>query len=158
MEELLSYRQELFSVLKADIPLLARIEVEISYEGWFRRLGDDQPTAHYVLARLWAEDAHGFTPQIRRILDVEMPLLPVFDVDAWMAEHYVPEEPARIIIENFVSLHTWEVGLLCGLPPTSWSRAGRHPRWGVHALQWWVEQQRETSQQYFGQLLSLLDV
>lgn len=158
MEELFTYRQELLSALEADVSLLARIETGISTPDWFRPLGDEQTTPHYILARLWVDDAHGFTPQIRRILDEEMPQLIEFDAEAWMVDHYDPEEPAGIIIENFASLRTWEVGMLCGLPPASWSRAARNPRWGVHTLLWWVEQQRENSHQYLNQLIPLLDV
>jgi hypothetical protein len=158
MEELITYRQELLSALEADITLLARIEESVSSQEWYRPLGDDQPTPHYLLACLWIDDAQGFTPQIRRILDEEMPLLPDFDAEDWMADHYDLEEPAGIMIENFTSLRIWEVGLLCGLLPASWSRVARHPRWGVHTLQWWVEQQRENSHQRLSRLASLLDV
>ncbi len=158
MDELIAYRQELLSALEADVTTIARIEAGISSQGWHRPLRDDQRTPHYILARLWVDEAHGFTPQIRRILDEEMPLLPVFDTEAWMASYYDTEEPARVMIEDFASLRTWEVGLLCGIPPTSWSRAARHPRWGVHTLQWWVEHQRDNSNQYLSQLTPLLDV
>ncbi len=158
MEELLSYRQELLSALEADITTLARIEAGISAKGWHRSSGNDQPTPHYTLARLWVDDAHGFTPQIRLILDEDMPLLLDFDTEAWLAEHYDPEEPARVMIEDFASLRTWEVGMLCGLLSASWSRAARHPRWGVRTLQWWVEQQSENSRQHLSQLSPLLTV
>jgi hypothetical protein len=155
MEELLTYRQELLSTLEADVTLLTRIEANVSSQGWYRRPSDDQPTAHYTLARLWADDAHGFTPQICRILDEEMPKLLDFDGEAWMVDHYDSEVPARVMIEDFASLRTWEVDMLCGLAPVSWSRAARHPRWGVHTLQWWVEQQRENSHQHLSRLTTI---
>jgi hypothetical protein len=82
MEELIAYRQELLSILEADVTTLARIEAGISTQDWYRPLRDDQRTPHYILARLWVDEAHGFTPQIRRILDEEMPLLSVFDAEA----------------------------------------------------------------------------
>jgi hypothetical protein len=158
MEELITYRQELLSALEADITLLTKIVAGTSTQSWYRPLGGDQTTPHYILARLWVDDAHGFTPQIRRTLDEEMPLLLVFDAEAWMADHYDPEEPARVMTENFASLRTWELGLLCGLPPASWSRSARHPRWGVHTLQWWVELQRDCSYQQLSRLTPLLDL
>jgi hypothetical protein len=158
MEELITYRQELLAALEADITTLARIETSFSSQDWYCPLGGDHSTPHFTLARIWAEDAHGFAPQIRRILDEEKPLLSVFDAEAWLADHYDPEEPARIIIENFASLRTWELGLLCGLAPASWSRTARDPRWGVHTLQWWVELQRNFSHQHLSLLIPLLNL
>lgn len=158
MEELLSYRQELLSALEANVTLLARIQASISSQDWYRPLGDDRQTPHSILARLWVDEAHGFVPQVRRIIDEEMPLLPAFDGRAWMADQYDPEIPSRVMVEDFASLRTWEVGLLCGLPPIIWSRSARHPRCGVHTLQWWVEQQRDNSNRYLSQLTLLVDV
>jgi hypothetical protein len=158
MEELLSYRQELLSALEAEVTLLARLQASIPSQDWYRPLGDDQQTPHYILARLWVDEAHGFVPQVRRILDEELPLLPAFDARAWLADHYDPEVPSRVMVEDFASLRTWEVGLLCGLPPITWSRVARHPKCGVHTLQWWVEQQRENSNSYLSQLTPLVDV
>jgi hypothetical protein len=158
MEELITYRQELLSALEEDIILLARVEAGISSQGWYLPLGSDQPTPHYILSRLWVEESQEFTTNIRRILDEEMPVLPVFDAEAWIESHYDPEEPAGIMIEYFASLRKWEIGLLCKIPPPSWSRAARHPRWGVHTLQWWVELQRECSHQLLSRLIPLLDI
>ena len=158
MEEILAYRQELLAELEADVTRLAKIAARVSSQDWFHLSGDDQPTPHYILVSLWAEDAHEFTPQVRRILDENMPLLSVFNIDSWMAENYASDEPAGVIIENLASLRTWEVSLLCGLDFTAWSRLSRHPRWGVHTLQWWVEAQRDTSHQYFTRLLASLDM
>jgi hypothetical protein len=158
MEELLTYRQELLSALESDVTLVAKFEASVSKQEWFRPLGEYQITHHFLLTRLWFDDAHGYVPQVHRIMEEEMAVLSDFDADAWTVDHYDPEEPARVMIENFASLRTWEVGFLCGLRPADWSRTGRHPRWGVHTLQWWVEQQRESSQQQLGRLTPLLNL
>jgi hypothetical protein len=107
---------------------------------------------------LWVDETHEFAPQVRRIIDEQNPLLPAFDSLAWMADQYDPGIPSRVMVEDFASSRTWEVGLLCGLPPITWNRAARHPRCGVHTLQWWVEQQRENSNRYLSQLAPLVDV
>jgi hypothetical protein len=158
MEELFAYRQELLSAMEEDITQLARAGAGISAKDWYRTTGIDQPTAHYALAFLWVEESQDYSVNIRRILDEEMPRLKAFDVETWMATHYNPDVPAHLIIEDFAASRQGELGMLCGLAPLSWSRAARHPRWGVHTLQWWVELQRETSHQRLTRLPPLLDM
>ena len=158
MEELIAYRQELLSAMEEQINTLASAEASISSKGWYRIFDGDQPTLHYSLSRLWAEESQEFSSNIRRILDEEMPLLTVFDTEAWMAAHYDAEIPAQLIIEDFAAVRQWELGVLCGLPPASWSRTARHPWWGVHALQWWVELQREATHQQINRLLRHLNM
>ncbi len=158
MEELITYRQELLSVMQEQINTLASAEASISSKGWYLILDGDHPTLHYSLSRLWAEESQEYSNNIRRILDEEMPLLVVFDTEAWMGVHYDAEVPAQLIIEDFAALRQWELGVLCGQPAASWSRTARHPWWGVHALQWWVELQRENTHQHISQLLRHLDI
>jgi hypothetical protein len=157
MEEILAYRQELLAALEDDITRLARAEAGIKSQDWHHRLNGDQPSPHYNLACLWVEESQGYSVNIQRILDEDMPLLASFDTQTWMAVHYDPDVPAHLIIEDFATLRQWEVGLLCGLAPASWSRASRHPHWGVHTLQWWVEYQRDNSHQYISRLTALPD-
>jgi hypothetical protein len=157
MDELITYRQELLSALEQDITVLARAKAVISSKEWYRTLSGGQPTPHYILASLWVEDSREYSVNIRRILDEEMPLLEILDTEAWMAADYDPDVPVHIIIEDFAALRQWEIGLLCGLPPAIWSRAARHPHYGVHTLQWWAELQRDSSHQYLSQLTPLLD-
>jgi hypothetical protein len=157
MEELFAYRQELLSALEQDVTLLARAEAGISSKDWYRTLSGDQPTPHYTLSRLWVEESRDYSVNIHRILDEDLPLLEALDTQAWMAAHYDPDIPAHLIIEDFAALRKWELGVLCGLPPASWSRNARHPHWGVHTLQWWVELQRDYSHQHLSRLTPLLD-
>ncbi len=85
-------------------------------------------------------------------------MLAAFDAEVWMAADYNPDVPAHLIIEDFAASRQWELGMLCGLAPLSWSRIARHPRWGVHTLQWWVELQRDNSHQYLSRLFPLLEL
>jgi hypothetical protein len=158
MDELFAYRQELFSALEQDITLLARAEVGIPSRDWYRSKSDGQPMPHHTLTRLWVEESQVYSVNLRRILDEDMPLLEDFDVKTWIAAKYDPDVPVQLMIEDLAALRQWEIGLLCGLPPECWSRAARHPRWGVHTLQWWVEQQRDCSHQLLSRLTPLLDL
>jgi hypothetical protein len=158
MEELIAYRQELLSALEEQINSLASAVAGISSKDWNRTFAPDQPIPHHTLACLWAEESQEYSKNIHRILDEEMPMLTVFNTEAWMAAHYDEDVPAQLIVEDFAAVRQWELGVLCGLPPASWSRTARHPWWGVHALQWWVELQREATHQHISRLLSFLNM
>jgi len=90
--------------------------------------------------------------RIRRILDEEEPDLPLFDDEAWMADHYDPAEPVQAILEAYASLRQQELTWLRDFPSVAWNRTARHPWWGVRSLQWWVEQCLQTARQHLQEL------
>ncbi len=113
---------------------------------------------HYILFHLRELEAQVYTPQLPRFLAEDNPTLPVFDDQAWMAIHYLPDEPATSITTDLCRLRSSELEWLRGVPPTGWSRLARHPWWGVHTLQWWVEMQLDESIQHRKRLPPLTDL
>ncbi len=158
MEELIAYRQELFSDLEGDLAFVARAEHELSPQDWYQQPEDSQYTLHFSLAYLRTIELLEFSVQIHRILEEEMPVLSIFNDQDWMAQHYQPDEPVHFIVDEFTHARQLEIGLLRSLPSDSWSRSARHPWWGLHTLQWWVELQRDSSLQVLGSLYILLSI
>jgi hypothetical protein len=157
MDELIAYRQELLSALERVISELSTIVGGASSKKWHRITEIDLHTPHQILAHLWGLEASEFAPYIRRINDEETPLLALFDDKAWMARHYKPKDQPRLITQDFANLRWLELNWLRQLPPSGWSRTARHPWWGVHTLQWWVELQLEYSRQHLSDISRLLN-
>jgi len=155
MDEIVAYREDLLTALERMVIELPKTVADIPSRAWHQPLGDDSNTPHYILAHLRELEDQVFSIQLRRILDEETPLVPVFNDDAWMAVHYKPEEPTMTIVEDFVKLRKHELNGLRKLSPPAWSRIARHPQWGVHTLQWWVELQLDYSAQQLKELSGL---
>ena len=156
MEELDTYRQELLSALEGVVKALSKTLASISTHAWLLSYGQDTHTPHYTLAHLRELEEQVFSLQLCRILEEDSPVLPIFDDKAWMAGHYDPGKPARLILEEFTHLRTQEVNGLRALPSEGWSRIARHPWWGVHTLQWWVGLQLDYSHQHLKELAAFL--
>jgi hypothetical protein len=156
MEELIAYRNELLSALGRDVEELATLVSTLAADDGYRLSASSTSGAHYTLFHLWALETQDFALQLRRILEEEVPRLDSFDDAAWMASHYTLEEPIQAIIQDMVKMLSAEIEMLEGLPALSWSRFARHPRWGVHTLQWWVELQHEVTSQYLQELHRLV--
>ena len=156
MDELIAYRQELLSALEHVITDLAALVETTPFKDWHRRLENERHTAHQILVHLWTLEASEFALYVRRINDEDAPLLPLFNDAAWMNMHYQAKEKPRNILSDFINLRSLELDWLRQLPPASWSRIARHPWWGVHTLQWWVELQLEYSRQHLSDLSRIL--
>jgi hypothetical protein len=158
MDELLAYRQRLLSGLEGVIPELSRIAAAMPANTWQLSSEQGAHTPHYSLTHLRELDAQVFSPLLRSIADQGTPLLPVFDDIAWMASHYASKKPAQLILEEFIYLRRQEIQWLQALPQASWSLSARHPWWGMHTLQWWVELQLDYSYQHLREIYHLLDM
>lgn len=158
MDEIVAYREDLLSALERVVNELTIVVAGIPSSFWLLPFGEDLNTPHYILEHLRELEAQVFAIQLGRILDEEIPLVPVFDDDAWMAIHYKPEEPALTILEDFANLRKQELNWLRKLSPAAWSCIARHPWWGVHTLQWWVELQLDYSNQHLRELSPVLDL
>jgi hypothetical protein len=155
MDELIAYRQELLSALERDVEELNHLGGSLAGQDWYRRLQGDSHTPHFFVFQIWALETHEFEVQVRRILAEDMPLLDIFEAKAWITDHYVPDEPVQTILQGFSDTRLTEIALLRELSPSDWSRAARHPWWGVHTLQWWVELQNEFIHQHIQKLTSV---
>jgi len=152
MEELIRYRKNLLDSLVEVVDELRAAAAVLPPQAWHIPTAADQPTPHWTLAHLRNVEAQIIAVRIRRILDEEEPDLPLFDDEAWMADHYDPAEPVQAILEAYASLRQQELTWLRDFPPVAWNRTARHPWWGVRSLQWWVEQCLQTARQHLQEL------
>lgn len=158
MEELIAYRQELLSALQQVVDQIRKTANLIPTSAWYLPFERNSHTPHFILAQLRELEAHFFTIQLPRFTIETLPLLPVFDEFAWMASHYRAGEPIVDILGSFSQLRYQELIWLRNISPADWSCLARHPWWGVHTLQWWVELQLEYSQHCLSVLTPSSDV
>lgn len=152
MEELLAYRADLLTALEGVVDELSKSVAIIPSDTWHQPVRTGSHTPHYILFHLRDLEAQVFALQLTRILSEERPTLPVFNDEAWMDSHYHAEEPASAILAELIKLRHQEIGWLQNLSPEGWSRPSRHPWWGEHTLQWWVELQVEYSSQHLKEI------
>jgi len=141
MDELIAYRQGLISALESVVPELSKTVAAIPPKEWQLQNKTDTHTFHYRLAHLCEFEAQAFNTLLRRITSSGATLLPLFDDHDWIESLYNPAKPVQVIVEEFVRSLRQEVMWLRALPQDSWSLTARHPWWGVHTFQWWVELQ-----------------
>ncbi|HEX9091882.1 MAG TPA: hypothetical protein VF831_10355 [Anaerolineales bacterium] len=158
MEELATYRADLLSALARLVDELPVTAFHISAAACHRSTLPGSPTPHFLLFQLCELEEQVFSTQLPRFVAEEHPFLPVFDIETWMAAHYQPQEPASAILDELLKLRRQELTWLHNLPNLAWSRSARHPWWGEHTLQWWVELQLEYSIQHLAQLSLAKDI
>jgi hypothetical protein len=158
MEELAAYRADLLSALDGVVEALGKMVAAFLVSEWYQPVNPSGQTPHYVLFHLGELESQVFSAQLPRFLAENTPILPVFNDEDWMAAHYHPEQSPSAILEQLDRLRHQELAWLGNLPPAGWSRLARHPWWGLHALQWWVELQVEYSNQSLRELSSVLDL
>lgn len=154
MKELNAYRAELLSALETVVEEMAGKMDAMPASKLHQPLHGDSRSPHFLIFHLRELEAKVFIPNETRILVEDTPSLPAFDDQAWMGLHYAKQEPVRSIMDELASLRHQELTWLHKLSPANWSRLARHPWWGVHTLQWWVELQLEYSTQLLRQLSS----
>ncbi len=138
MDQLLEYRQRLLdryeaaarefreAVETADSPNVPR-----EAGGW---------SAHQIAAHTRDVEKMVYGMRVRRTLEEDDPLFENFDGDAWMAEHYHPDEPLASILDELAGSVQEAVARLRGLPPEAWTRPSRHAAYGGgFTTQAWVE-------------------
>jgi hypothetical protein len=158
MDELLVYREGLLSGLERVIPEVSRIVAGMPVNAWSLSLERGEQTPHYTLTHLEVLESQVFNSNLRLIVDQGAPVLPIFDDIAWMANHYPTDKSAQGILEEFTVQRLQEIQWLRALPQSSWSLSARHPWWGVHTLQWWVELQLDYSLQHLSALTAFLTI
>ena len=76
----------------------------------------------------------------RRTVEEENPEFQDFDAEAWMAEHYDPNESLVDLLDKFLASVQEAVDWLHTLPTEAWARESRHAASsGVFTLQDWVQ-------------------
>jgi hypothetical protein len=155
MEELFAYRQVLLAELQSIVEQLAHALRAIPDSAWHKPLLTHACTPYGVLIQLRELEAHWFAVQLPRLLYESSPELPACTEFKRVDSQNQPVEQTEDILEEFSRLRNQELIWLRTLTPSGWSRISRHPWYGVHTLQWWVEYQLDLSQQYLRELASV---
>jgi hypothetical protein len=155
MEELFAYRQVLLAELQSIVEQLAHALRAIPDSAWHKPLLTHACTPYGVLIQLRELEAHWFAVQLPRLLYESSPELPACTEFKRVDSQNQPVEQTEDILEEFSRLRNQELIWLRTLTPSDWSRISRHPWYGVHTLQWWVEYQLDLSQQYLRELASV---
>jgi hypothetical protein len=138
MEELNNYRNNILARLEESARMFRAACLEASgrpvaadAEGW---------SVHQVAVHTRDVEKLVYGARIRRTIAEDNPLFENFDGDAWMAEHYDPNEPLASVLDDLVDSVEQTVVALKGLPPEAWSRPSRHEMYGAGlSTQTWVE-------------------
>jgi hypothetical protein len=152
VEELDTYRADLLAALEEVLGQLSAAVARLPALAWQQSIGPGLGTPQWILFHLYALEAQVFSTQLPRMLKEDQPLMPAFDEEAWMAGNYNADIPAAAVLAHLGELRRQELDWLRKLSPSGWSRLSRHPWWGVHTLQWWVELQLDYSVQTLKQL------
>jgi hypothetical protein len=155
MEELFAYRQVLLVELQSIVEQLAHALRAIPDSAWHKPLLAHAHTPYGVLKQLRELEAHWFAVQLPRLVHESSPELPACTEPERVDSQNQPVEQWEDILEEFSRLRNQELNWLRTLTPSDWSRIGRHPWYGVHTLQWWVEYQLDLSRQYLQELASV---
>lgn len=94
---------------------------------------------HQMVAHVRDMEAQVYELRLRRTFNENQPHFPNFDADAWMSEHYRPDEPLEDMLDSFQANIRATVDWLEYLPPEAWSRHSRHEVMGEFTLQAWAE-------------------
>ncbi len=157
-EEIIAYREDLLSALEDVADDLSRVTTRLPESAWRDPSLPRENTPHYILFHLRELEEQVYTRQLPRFVSEDIPTIPLFDDQAWMASHYRPDVPEMGILAEMLILRSFELERLRLLPSPAWSRLARHPWWGVHTLQWWVELQLEESFQHRNMLPPMSDL
>ena len=95
---------------------------------------------HQIAAHTRDVDQRVYGYRARTTLKEDNPEFPNFDGEAYMKEHYSPDEPLNQIVDQLVQNVESLAKVLQALPVAAWSRESRHATLGSgFTLQTWVE-------------------
>ena len=137
MKELEEYRINLIARLAQDVQAF-RAEC-LAVKDPFASL-DDGWNVHQIAAHTRDVDKLVYGLRVRRTAAEENPEFQNFDGEAYMKEHYSPDEPLTQILDQLVRSVEDLIQMLQSLPLAAWSRESRHATLGRgFTLQTWVE-------------------
>jgi hypothetical protein len=136
-KELLSYRSQLIQRL-GDTAKVFR-ETCLAINDPYAPVEAGGWNAHQLAAHARDVQIHVYGARARRTVSEEKPEFPNFDGDAWIAEHYLADEPLTKILDELLADVRQVVPWLEGLPTAAWSRLSRHEVYGEFTMQTWVE-------------------
>ncbi len=135
MKELLEYRVKLIHRMR-EITTEFRAACEAAAVAKL----EDNWTPHQIAAHTRDVEKFVYGERIRRTIAEDNPHFENFDADAWMSEHYNPNEPLPAILDDFSASMEDLCRVLETLPQEAWSRVGQHEIMGGElTMQIWVE-------------------
>ncbi len=146
MEQLLEYRQRLLARYEESarefcnaVEAANRLTPALSeVEGSTREAGEWN--AHQIAAHTRDVQKMVYGLRVVRTLEEEDPLFENFDGEAWMAEHYNPNEPLASVLDELLASVRETLARLKGLSPEAWARTSRHETYGAgFTTQTWAE-------------------
>lgn len=137
MKELEEYRFNLIARLVQDAQAFRAEALAVTNP--FASL-DDGWNVHQIAAHTRDVDQRVYGLRARRTAAEDNPEFQNFDGEAYMKEHYSPDEPLTQIVDQLVQNVEGLVQTLQALPVEAWSRESRHVTLGQgFTLQTWVE-------------------
>jgi hypothetical protein len=138
MKELFEYRKSLVNRLVSSANEF-RTEC-LNVKDQYAPLEEGGWNTHQIATHIRDVDKLVYGLRARRTVSESNPEFQFFDGDAYMAEHYSPEEPLDQILNSFVENIAALAQMLRELPAEAWSRESRHTTLGHGlTLQSWVE-------------------
>ena len=138
MEQLLEYRRQLLARYEKAARELcqaveARTDPTVPIEG-------SEWNAHQLAVHVRDAEKLVYGLRVRRTLEEENPLFKNFDGDAWMIEHYDPNEQLASVLNELLASVQETLARLKELPSEAWARTGRHETYGEgFTTQTWAE-------------------
>ena len=138
MEQLLEYRQRLLARYEEAAREL-RGALESAASPKVTRAADEW-NVHQIAVHARDAEKLVYGLRIRHILEEDDPLFANFDGDAWMTEHYDPNEPLASVLDELLDSVRTTIARLKELPSEAWARTSRHETYGAgFTTQIWVE-------------------
>lgn len=138
MKELEEYRVSLMQRLE-EAAKAFRTEV-LAVKAPYAPLGNDNWNVHQIAVHTRDVDKLVYGLRARQTAVEDNPEFPIFDGEAYMAEHYDSKESLIELLNSFVENVEALIELLRALPIEGWSRLSSHSTLGRGlTLQSWVE-------------------
>ncbi|MEW5939904.1 MAG: DinB family protein [Chloroflexota bacterium] len=138
MEQLIEYRNQLLARLEESTREFCKACLAAPARPVASEAGEWG--VHQIAAHTRDSETQVYGARIQRSLAEEDPLFPNFDGEAWMAEHYDPNEPLASILDELAASVSQTVASLRAAPTEAWSRPSRHETYGAgFTTQTWVE-------------------
>jgi hypothetical protein len=138
MKELVEYRMNLME--KLEVAAKAFRDECLAVPNPYEPLAEGGWNVHQIAVHTRDVDKLVYGLRVRRTALEDNPEFPNFDGDAYMADHYDPNESLSELLDGFVQSVEALIELLRALPPEAWSRVSRHTTLGRElTLQTWVE-------------------
>ena len=140
MNPLEVYRRRLLDRYAAIAGDLENLVKQIPQNDWYQPFNQDGWSVCRVVTHLWDWENGVFMRCLEQILNGKNAVLIDIEESAWEEKYRPHDERLDQVLMDYKSLRMRELNWLQVIPQIAWNRTGRHPRFGVRTVQWWVEQ------------------